>query len=535
MDIQADIVAVTVYPDRVRVVRQVALNLDAGISEVRLTNLTTLLDPRSVRVSGQGTARARLLGVQVREAYYVEPPSVPVVELEKRLQERQAADQTLADEEALLKSQIEFLQSLAGHAGASLAQGLGLGRAKVGDADALLEFFKGSYAPAMARRREVAVDRRMVAREIERLQQELNRIQSARPRQRYEAMVEVQVLERGELTLTLEYTTQGGAGWQPLYDLRLLSEPGASSQVELVCQGQVQQSTGEDWPHVALTLSTARPAASAQLPKLAPWYINLLRPLPPPAVQSFAPRMAAPAVEFARRDVDELTVGSPPEPEPIVAEVVQATVDTGGAAVTFHIPHRMDIPADGASHKAAIQTLDFTPQIDFVAAPKLSGDVFRRATIKNDTELTLLPGPLMLFYGNEFVGQARLDKVSPGETFKTTLGLEDRIKVERRLVLNEVGKQLIGERRVRRYAYEIEAQNLLPDAATLVVQDQLPVAGSEDIRIKEENMAPPPTRKTDLNELTWEMRLEPQQKQVIRFEFTISSPRNSNLTGLPEE
>ncbi len=536
MQIESPIVAVTVYPDRARVTRRGAVALEkAGEQELVIADLTRLLDVESVRVSGAGTARVRLLGVDVRDRYYTETPSVPAASLEKQIQDKKDADQALVDEDASLQEQIGFLTGLAASAGENLTRGIGLGRAGVSDCGTLLDFVGVQHKLLADRRREIAVQRREIAREIEVLQQELKRIQGARPRQRYEAVVGVEVLSPGEFTLDLEYTTHGGASWQPLYDLRLLTGEG-DPQVELTYLGQVKQSTGEDWNGIDLTLSTARPSVSAQIPELSTWYVDVVRPLPAPQAMSTVrrDRGAMPVLEDA--GADDFAVGAEmmkalAAPEP--AEVVQASVDTGGAAVTFHIPRKADIPADNTPHKTTVLLLKFTPRLDFLAVPKLSDEVYRRATIQNESEVTLLPGSLTLFYGDEFVGRARLIKIAPGEEFETTLGIDDRIKVERELVLDEVSKQFIGDRRVRRYAYEIKVQNLLPHAATVVIKDQLPVAANEEIKIKAEPMAPEPTKQTDLGELTWKLSMAAQQKQAIRFEFSVAAPRSQNLTGLP--
>jgi uncharacterized protein (TIGR02231 family) len=538
MQVDTSIVAVTVYPDRARVTRRGMVTLEKGTHDLIVQGLTNQLDAESVRASGEGTARVRLLGVDVRQEYYTETPSLPAAELEKQIQTTQDADKALQDEDELLDSQLGFLASMIESAGEHLAQGIGRGRAKVTDGNALLEFSSTQYHQFSNRRREIAAARRELAKEIHVLQKELERIRGARPRQRYEAVIGIEALTPGEFTLELEYTTRGGASWQPLYDLRLVTE-GKEPTIELTYLGQVQQSTGEDWADVDLTLSTARPAVSAQIPELSTWYVDIFRPPPPPQMArmdkargaTLGAGVAAAADFFAAPAAEAEPEEALPPPAP--AGVAQASVDTSGAAVTFHIPRKADIPADSTPHKTTVLVLDLTPELDFVAVPKLSDEVYRRATIKNDTEVTLLPGPVTLFHGGEFVGRARLDKIAPQEEFETTLGIDDRIKIERKLVLDQVSKQLIGDRRVRRYAYEIELQNLLPHETKIVVKDQLPVAANEEIKIKEEGSTPEPTTKSEQNELAWELELDPQQKTKIRFEFTISAPRSNTLVGLP--
>jgi uncharacterized protein (TIGR02231 family) len=539
MEIDAPIVAVTVYSDRARVTRRGAVRLEPGTHELQVVGLTLLLDADSVRVAGEGTAQVRILGVDVRHEYFTETPSMTASDLTRELQLKLDADQALQDELVLLDGQLKMLGSMSEHAGESLVRGIGRGRAEVADGSALLSFLSTQHGQFSARKRAIAIDRRNLSKEIQVLKQELERIQGARPRERYNAIVGVEAITGGDFALELEYTTRGGASWQPLYDLRLLEE-GETPEIELAYLGQVQQSTGEDWTGVDLTLSTARPAISAELPELSPWYVNLYMPLPPPTAKRMARLRAAPAPgmgmttgaaldDAASLDMEE----EPPAPEPAMAQALEAQVDTSGTAVTFHIPRKVDIPAENTPHKVTVLMLKFEPELDFLTVPKLVDEVYRRAKVVNDSEVTLLPGPVSLYHGGEFLGRATLPKVAPREEFKTTLGIDDRIKVERELVLKEVGKQLIGDRRVRRYAYEIVVQNLLPHPATVVVGDQLPVAGHEDIRIKAEEIDPPPTSESEQGELTWKLELASQQKQTLRFEFTIAAPRSSQLVGLP--
>jgi hypothetical protein len=88
---------------------------------------------------------------------------------------------------------------------------------------------------------------------------------------------------------------------------------------------------------------------------------------------------------------------------------------------------------------------------------------------------------------------------------------------------------------VRRYGYEIRVQNLLPRAAQVVVRDQLPVAGHEDIKVKLEETDPPPAGVSEQGQVTWKLTLQAQEKRALRFYFSIAAPRSSRLIGLPRD
>lgn len=535
MDIDFPIIAVTVYQDRARVTRRNTVELEVGTHELTVQDLTLLLDPDSVRASGEGTARVRLLGVDVRRTFFTETPSVPAADLKRRLQEKLDGDQVLQDEATLLDSQLGMLTGISEHAGENLARGIGLGRAKVADGDALLSFVGAQHAQFSGRKREIAVRRRELAAEIKVLEMELKRLAGASPRERYTATIGLEVLTDGQFALELEYTTIGGAHWRPQYDLRLIEGVG-EPRVELTYLGQVQQSTGEDWPNVDLTLSTARPAVSAELPKLSPWYIQVYEPLATRrGGRDRLRRAPAGATKAALDEGAEMEEALGGEDMFMAAEPLQAEVDVSGAAVAYHIPRKAEIPADNTPHETTVRVLEFRPELDYLTVPKLIDEVYRRAKVVNDSQVTLLPGAVSLFHGGEFVGRATLPLVAPQEEFETTLGIDDRITAVRKLVLKEVAKQFIGDRRLIRYAYETEVKNLLPRPAKVVVGDQLPVAGHEDIRVKAEEIDPPPTGQSEQGELTWELGLQPQESRTLRFEFTVSAPRNQTLVGLPED
>ena len=541
--LETTITAVTVYPDRARVTRRGQISAEPAQYRLEIPELPLALSPESVRVSGRGTARARLGGVDVRRAFYTETPSTAAAELERRIKEIGDQETALTDEESMLQASLDFLNGLA-QQGESYGKGLAYGKFSVKESTELLEFLNERTTAAQDRRRAIAVAKRELTREKEKLQRELKQIHSARPRERYAAIIELEAFTAGDLDIELTYVV-GKASWTPLYDMRLTEgnegdeseEPG----VEISYLAQVTQRSGEDWSGVNLTLSTARPALSATLPELSPWYVQVYYP-PPPVMAAAAPSAGLTLRKAARFAEEEEAVApaadidflAEPAKPPMEVKVAQAEVGQEGAAVTFTVAQPTDVPSDGSPHKTTVATLSLTPELDYLTAPKLVPAAYRRATITNDTEFVLLPGPANIFYGDEFVGTTQLKHVAPTEEFKVFLGADDRIKVERKLVTRQVDKRLLGDRRRLRYAYQIEVKNLRQQAEKVFVQDQLPVSGHEEIKVREEEIVPRPDKKTDLGILEWELTMEPGQETKLTFEFTVEHPRNLTVTGLPE-
>ena len=102
-ELQTTVTAVAVYPDRARVTRSGTVTLEVGVHRLEVVELPLSLDAASVRASARGTARARLLGVDVRRQFYAQVPTQRVRELEGQVE-------ALQDEMGGLDAQVELLK-----------------------------------------------------------------------------------------------------------------------------------------------------------------------------------------------------------------------------------------------------------------------------------------------------------------------------------------------------------------------------------------------------------------------------------------
>ena len=329
---------------------------------------------------------------------------------------------------------------------------------------ALFEGLRKQAARLDAENLELLAGKRALERRIEQLTSQLDQMRGARPRERYSALAEVEVSQAGELALELSYVVSG-AGWKPLYDLRL-SEQDAGPVLEVGYLAQVTQQSGESWEAVSLTLSTARPALAATVPELEPWYIQpVVRPVPRAASQACC------GCQGNARSVDEIRgcagadgIGSWRR---AVYEAKDATahVEQSGAAISYGVPGKVSIPADGAPHKVTVARYSLPPKLDYVSAPGLVPAVYRRAKAVNASPYTLLAGKANLFAGDEFIGATDLELTAPQGEIELFLGVDDRVKVERELKRREVDKTILGGKRRIRYGYEIRLENLLESQA----------------------------------------------------------------------
>lgn len=530
MDIFSEIVVrdVTVYPDRARVSGVGSCDVENGRHRLIIPNLPLTLETNSVRVTGSGNARVRLLGVEVTRQFFEQSPETAVRELETQIEAVQDELRALEDQKAGWQANGTYLDGIR-QATAEFAKGLSRGRTTVEDQQEVMAFLQEQDTVMRSAVRELDQQQRELMRRLQKLQQELKQIRSSKPPQQYQAQIEIEVTESGRFQPEISYVVNQ-AGWQPLYDIRLVEENGRTA-LEINYLAEITQRSGQAWSGVKLAVSTARPALNQQLPRIDPWFIREYQPPQPRLLARTA--APAPAPQAAKMEMMMVADAAPAAEEPeILAEIATAEVQSEGTAVTFTAPGSTDIPNDGSPHKTVLQQIRLEPKLDYLTIPKYSDTAFRRATVKYDQSGPLLPGPASLFVGAEYIGQTHMEFTAQGDDVELLLGVEDRITVERKLARRDVDKKLLRDQRELRYGYTIEVKNLLPTEAAVVVKDHIPVSRHEQIKVKLDVVRPQPAEQTDLNLLEWRLALPGNGKQTIQYEYVVDHPRSLQVVGL---
>lgn len=511
---------VTVFKDRAQVTRVQRVKIEAGAHKIDFSDLPLSLLTASLRASGKGTAKAKLLGVTSRQENYLETPAEAARELEEKILKIEDSDTELLAKIGVLEKERASLDALAAQS-EMWARGIALRNRDPKEQGDVFDFISDRNNKINEQRLKIERDRRAIAKELDRLRRELKGAQSARPKQRYVATVEVEVSQAGDLDVELTYMVTG-AGWSPLYDLRL-----KDSILEVTYLAQVTQNTGEDWNSVALTLSTAQPSLSLTIPEMDAWYIGQRYPVHPAAQPLRAKGALMPAAAPAPMIMEEEA------PDAFALESETATVAESGVSLSYSLSSRADVPGNNDPRKVTIASFSLKPNFDYVTAPKIEPVCFRRAKVKNESAYSMLKGNAQLFEGDDYLGATTLEFVAPNQEFELALGADERLRVERELTLRFVNKNFMGDKRQIRYGYKIEIENLRDAAQTIFVRDHIPVPRDELIKVKLEASEPKLSEQSDLNQLEWKIVLNANSKQVIKYEFSVEHPKSMDVAGLP--
>lgn len=523
------ITAVTVFKDGARVQRRGSLRVQPGLRPVVLGSLPPTVDPASVRVAASGEGLA-LVNVEVHERHRTDPLREEAARLRSEVEKLRDAVQALDDEDAAERARLDFLGHLSEAAATALARAVSFGRAGRDDLSEMAAHLSAGTAGALGTRRDIAQRSRAARRDLDAAQSRLAAAEKRDGRSvRYiEVTVTLEAAAATQAEVELSYHVSRAA-WRPLYDLVVDGE-----RLDVSYLAEVTQRTGEDWPAVELTLSTTRRGLHETLPELTPWYVSRARPIMPGAQRGL--RMSAMAAGGMPPASPEGAESDLEESEPVAAgtfgAALQAEAAEAGAGLSYRLPRPLAVPADGGPHKALVARFGLDASLDHLAVPVLAAEAYLRATVTNSSSLLLLPGPARVFQGSRFVGETSLETVAAGEEFELQLGVDDQIRVERELRRRAASKAVISGSRTIDVAYEITAENHREGQARISVHDHIPVSSDAEIKVRLRETSPSPAEQDDLGELTWEIRLEPGQKETIRYRFTVEHPAQVMVDGL---
>lgn len=502
---------ITVYRDRALITRTARVELTPGEHRLVFDSLPAGLLNESVRVRGEGTARATILGVETQQAFPAETVLARAREIENRIEQLKRESDIIQSELTALEAERELLKSIRVHTGEQMGQEISGRLPDTGRWETTIEYLRSKLEGNLKSGLEKQIAQNDLKKEIERLQRELQQVTSRQQRDAKRVTVRVRVEQNGNLNLRLSYLTSR-ARWQPVYEARVSDR---NDDVSLAYNATVTQQTGEDWENARIILSTAQPAVGARMPVLQPWFLRD-RPIPVPQVMR----------ERELRLEDVVATG-------VQADRPAAVAEEQIASMIFRVPGTHSIPSDGSGHQVYINDYTLTGPKEYIATPKLTPNAFLQVKTNNTSDVVLLPGTMNIFLGNDFVGSSSIGYTAKGEPVELFLGIDEGIRITRTEVSRKVDEGgLLSRRKKTDFVYKIEVENYKQHPVTISLLDHLPVSQHSDIEVRITSMRPDPVERTGQGIVTWKLELQPGEKKEIGYEFWIRHPQDMEVAGM---
>jgi uncharacterized protein (TIGR02231 family) len=477
--------AVTLYPDRAAVTREVRVRLDQGLWTVRIPELpaSVVRDSLQARVRGS----ARLLGVEFsaeRQADFASSPEGTA--LAERVRDLRRRAGNLAQDRSALEAHEKLVDEVgirptAGALPDGAAQPIDLK-----SVERQLEAIAAEKARILEESRRLADEKDAADRELAVAEGQLA-ARGGADRVERAAVVVLSVPEAGMAEIDLTYLV-GRAGWAPAYAIRSEAD---RSKVSVEYDAMVVQQTGEDWRDVRLSLSTAEPTRASSPPPVAPWFVDVVVPVPvampsTSVAMEFAPAAAAPEPMAPGAPNEGGAFGNAEVERELLELAADANVIDAGIAVSFELPRPVTLVSDAAKRqRTRIGTVSPETAFGYVAAPILAERVYLRGTLRNASAFQLLPGRAQVFMGGEFVGETQVPSVAPQGEFRVWFGPDPAISARREVLSKVTGASgLFGGAELTTWNNRITVSNGTGRDVTVEVLDRRPVSRNEKVEAK---------------------------------------------------
>jgi uncharacterized protein (TIGR02231 family) len=203
----------------------------------------------------------------------------------------------------------------------------------------------------------------------------------------------------------------------------------------------------------------------------------------------------------------------------------------------------VDVASDGAWHSLALTARSGSARVRHVAVPREQPDVFRVATLTNPLDGPLLPGPIDVYDGGQFLVTSRVDYTPPGGKVSVGLGVDAAVKVARNTEFHEETAGMLRGALKLFHTITVEVENLSTRAIEVEVRERVPVKreGDDDVEVTLgkidpawERWTPDPDAPKDQRlrgAHRWRVEVAPRTKRVLRAAYEVKIAGKHELVG----
>lgn len=330
--------------------------------------------------------------------------------------------------------------------------------------------------------------------------------------------VRISLTQAQNVRLNLKYLVSE-ASWTPLYDVRCED---IGEDIEFILKSNVRQSTGVNWDNVELSLSTGNPINYTAKPVMNDWRIGLSNN--PPMAYNSMPLQ----VKGSRTDANDYYIdGVKVRGAGSLSESVEVSEQVNN--IQYNISRAFSIPSDGENKLVEIQRSNAKANFRYVSIPKLDSKAYLLASITDWDKILTQAAEANIFLKGAYVTKTYLDPNSIEDSLEISLGNDDGIKVERKMLKELTTKKILGSSKKMMKAYEISVRNSKSKSIKIDIYDQVPIPTDNNIEVT--YVANDASYNPETGKLTWTYTIAPAETKKMNFNFEVKYPKNKYLQG----
>ncbi|MEM7470372.1 MAG: DUF4139 domain-containing protein [Pseudomonadota bacterium] len=525
--VQAPVLAAKVYPQGASLTRAFMVDLPAGTHRVLLPVPPAMKLSNPPQIGGLG--QLSVSAIEVLPDYILDPTLVYTAQqrrafdaLENAIERLQQEEDKQSRAEAVVLAgeiRIDFLRSI--KAGGDS----GLKVDELRDISTMLrdEVVEASLALQSAREETRLIQETVIEARVARDEAERDFARLLPPRTPVDMLaITLDAPEPALANLTLTHVVFA-ANWRPSYTMNLNRSNGV---IAIERKISIEQSTGEVWSDIALSVSTGNPLAQNEPRPVEPNLAFIADTRAGRGAPSLSTRADAPSLraEIAYDVVEEAVVALAP------GKAIE------GENIRYDFAQPVSISPAGGLLSLSLDELVLDSVVVNRAAPRFDQTAFTVARLSNTLDEPLLPGLVELSRDGVFVGQSQVPLIPAGGEAELAFGPVEGIRLEYKLLDNDTGDRgILTSSNTRNQEMEFSVENLTRDTTSVEALFALPFAEQEDLEIGVAARPAPDEMAVDDKRGVgrWDLELAPGEKTTVRVRVGLTWPEGFELIWRP--
>lgn len=510
---------VTVYRSMARESRTASANVPSGQFEVIISDISTSMVDNSLLVGVKGAAT--LLSASVRMNYFQDE----VKKDHPDVRRYQDSIKVIGREILWVQSQMEILTEEEQLLKDNRKLGTEHEAMKPSDLTVLVELYRTRMTDI--RKKMLALGQKLedLNERNAKFSNQLAELGNKSKAPVKEIVLSLSAENPAAISLKINYLVSS-AGWNPLYDLRVIN---TNQPVNLDYKAKIFQNTGSDWKDVILSVSTANPSRDNNRPIMSPKFIDYIAYIPRKTKDvSTATQFLsnAPAMNMMQLDSKKMVEADGESYNPVLPYEVD--VEDNGLNVEFKIQTNQKIKSDGKEHVCMIQTHKVPATFRYHAVPKLDPSAFLLARITDYGKYNLIKGQANVFFEDMYVGQVLLNPESVSDTLLVSLGRDENIQIKRVKLVDKNSRKFLGDTQKDETAWEILVRNNKSAPIEIEVLDQIPLSKRKEIVVSLEEKSGAQYDE-EYGKILWNLTIKPGDSKKLKLRYTVEYPKGQQV------
>ena len=493
LTLSSQVNSVTIYPHYAVILRKARIFLEKK-EILTFAGLSGFLEDNSVKIKSKDL---KIGEVTIKQGYLEEPP-LRVKELERQIKKLANKINNWENEKLVIKSEEEFLSSIKLASPEIISKELLMGKISPESWERALTFLTTKLADLKRRNLLLEDSLNETKKQLEALKKELQDIKAIIENKKevsFEAIPE----KAGEYEIELSYNIPNAVTFSPYYEINA-----DDNFVNFNYYAKIYQKTGEDWENALVSLNTAKILPITIAPEITPYYVDWEKPI-------YEKRIPTEKGELKEA--------------PLLAEKEEVKTSETGISLEYLLPQRISLKS-GEEKKFLIKSINLPAEFEYFIYPRKDNNAYLQAKIFNNSDLVFLSGEALTYIKNNYTGKTLIKNIAPNETLQLNVGVDERIKVERKLVKYLIKKEGVFDKKEKQeFNYQTKIENYSLKERKLKIVEQMPISQTEAIKVKLIKIEPKPNLiDENLGTFTYYKNLKPNEKFIINLSYSIEYP-----------